>query len=329
MFSSDQITVIIPAFNPGKFLEEAIDSIETQSVHPGRVLIIDDGSAPPIRLSEKHRSFPIEIVRQSNAGQAKARNVGVSIATTPLIAFLDADDLWHPFKLEWQLTALQQYPDTTCVGCRSVLVDASGKCIGSGPGSFTGGLTILSYPDFAQGAADAVLVPSMVVMKRQTIIDIPAFNPAFQPIEDIVFFDGFFKAGGNAVMIDQPLLKRRMHGNNLTFRYADMLRGYLKWITERVEPCGNSDLTETLRSRAYLVTGLSALSARQTCAARSLLRRSWNQQRNPKTLFAFFFACLGSWAADLFRRIKHSWSGQQGETRLMKVAPPDRAPGES
>ncbi|MFZ2956018.1 MAG: glycosyltransferase family 2 protein [Candidatus Ozemobacteraceae bacterium] len=326
MFHPDQITVIIPAFNPGVFLEEALDSIEAQTALPGRVIVIDDGSTPPIILSGKRRSLPVEIVRQKNTGQAEARNVGVSLARTPLVAFLDADDLWHPLKLEWQLAALRTHPEVTCVGCRAILVDASGTSIGSGPGSFTGGFSALSYQDFVNGAAEAVLVPSMVVMNRRTLSDIPVFNTAFQPIEDIVFFDGFFKKCGKALMVDQALLKRRMHGNNLTFRYADMLRGYLKWVMEYVEPCENAALVQSLRSRAFLVTGLSALSARQTSAARHLLRKSWCQQHNTKALCAFFFACLGSWTADLFRRLKHVRSGQLGKRRLMMVLHPLNTP---
>jgi len=323
MISPDQITVIIPAFNPGAFLEEAIDSIEAQTALPGRVLVIDDGSSPPIELSEKRRSFSVEVVHQANMGQAEARNIGVSMARTPLVAFLDADDLWHPLKLEWQLAALRIHPEAACVGCRAILVDKSGSCIGSGPGSFAGGLAALSYQEFVSGVPEAILVPSMVVMDRRILSNIPAFNPMFQPIEDIVFFDGFFKAHGKVLMVDQPLLKRRMHGNNLTFRYADMIRAYLKWATERVEPCQDEALTQSLRARAYLVTGLSALSAGQNPAARKLLRQSWRRQPNTKALCAFIFACLDSWVADFFRRLKRVRSGNLGKTRLMRVSPPD------
>jgi glycosyltransferase involved in cell wall biosynthesis len=93
-----------------------VESVLAQSVVPGEIIVVDDGS----RDDTVERLAPYEgrvrFLRQENQGVAAARNTGLAQASGDFIAFLDADDAWHPQKLERQLQAFARFPDAGLVG---------------------------------------------------------------------------------------------------------------------------------------------------------------------------------------------------------------------
>lgn len=100
------VSIIMPAFNVENYIEESIVSIINQSHEKWELIIIDDGSTD--LTAEICRRFinldnRIKYIYQENSKQASARNNGISIAKGDIIAFLDADDLWLPDKLETTL----------------------------------------------------------------------------------------------------------------------------------------------------------------------------------------------------------------------------------
>lgn len=115
MTESAAVSVVIPAFRAERFIADAIRSVLCQTRPPAEIVVVDDGSPQPL---ERHlRSFLSDIfyVRHSNLGPAAARNTGVAMTTAPWIAFLDADDLWEPTKLEKQLQFLASHPECAVV----------------------------------------------------------------------------------------------------------------------------------------------------------------------------------------------------------------------
>ena len=96
------VSVVIPTYNAAEFIQEAITTALEQSHAPKEIIVVDDGSTDNTKeiLSDVNE---IHFVRQNNKGPASARNHGASLATGQWIAFLDADDLWAPTKLEVQL----------------------------------------------------------------------------------------------------------------------------------------------------------------------------------------------------------------------------------
>lgn len=95
------VSVVIPAYNAQDFLAEAIESALGQSVSPLEVLCVDDGSHDA--TVEIAKGYGVQVIKQQNGGPAKARNAGLAAANGEWIAFLDADDVWLPEKLERQL----------------------------------------------------------------------------------------------------------------------------------------------------------------------------------------------------------------------------------
>ena len=118
MTSSATISVVIPCFNSAATIERALRSVEHQTTKPHEVLVVDDASSDnTVTIIEQYArtsSLNIRMIKQSmNGGPSVARNAAWNDAASEFIAFLDADDQWHPQKLELQLGAMLANP--TCV----------------------------------------------------------------------------------------------------------------------------------------------------------------------------------------------------------------------
>jgi glycosyltransferase involved in cell wall biosynthesis len=109
-----RISVIIPAYNAASTLQECLESVVRQSVRPFEVILVDDGSTDNTRrvAAKFEAKLTLRIVSQANSGLGKARNAGMAAATGDAYAFLDADDVWLPGKLEQGVKGLLKYPKT-------------------------------------------------------------------------------------------------------------------------------------------------------------------------------------------------------------------------
>jgi glycosyltransferase involved in cell wall biosynthesis len=104
------ISCVVPCFNSEVYLAECLDSIFAQTYRPIEVIVADDGSADG--TLEVVRRYPeVIVVTQPDRGPAATRNLGLRRATGELVAFLDADDLWHRDKLTLQYQCFVDDPD--------------------------------------------------------------------------------------------------------------------------------------------------------------------------------------------------------------------------
>lgn len=102
---SDSVSVVIPSYNCEKYIVDCVRSVLKQTCSPLEIIVVDDGSLDNTRavLSPFIAESKLKYLHQKNKGAAAARNRGMRNATGEFIAFLDADDLWLPRKLEKQL----------------------------------------------------------------------------------------------------------------------------------------------------------------------------------------------------------------------------------
>jgi glycosyltransferase involved in cell wall biosynthesis len=121
------VSVIIPNYNYGRFLREAIDSALGQTHPPHEVIVIDDGSTDESREILESYGMRIRVHYQQNEGVGAARNKGAEMATGEVLAFLDADDLWAPAKIEKQLADLESKPNVGLVHCGLQYIDENGR----------------------------------------------------------------------------------------------------------------------------------------------------------------------------------------------------------
>jgi glycosyltransferase involved in cell wall biosynthesis len=116
--SNATVSVVIPCFNSAATIERALRSVEHQTTKPHEVLVVDDASSDNtvsiIEQFARNSLLNIRVIKQSvNGGPSVARNTAWNVVTSEFIAFLDADDQWHPQKLELQLGVMLD--NRTCV----------------------------------------------------------------------------------------------------------------------------------------------------------------------------------------------------------------------
>jgi glycosyltransferase involved in cell wall biosynthesis len=103
------VSVVIPAYNAGRFLCEAVESALAQTRPPGEILVVDDQSSDDTVAVA--RNLPVRLLQTPvNSGSAVARNLGIQAAKGSFIALLDADDLWLPHHLETVLPLVEEHP---------------------------------------------------------------------------------------------------------------------------------------------------------------------------------------------------------------------------
>lgn len=130
-----EVSIIIPAYNAEKYIEQTIDSVFSQTYQNWELIVIDDGSvdltAKKIEkyLSDKRVSYYF----QKNSGVSVARNRGISLAKGDYITFLDADDFWDMDNLRKKIDLLKKLPDIDWVFSDVYNADSNLKRIGIAP----------------------------------------------------------------------------------------------------------------------------------------------------------------------------------------------------
>lgn len=104
MSRTDSVTVIVPAYNAGLYLQATLESIQSQTQRPEQIIVIDDGSTDDTAAIAENMGAML--VQQDRKGPGAARNRGINLADTELIAFCDADDYYHPDKLKHAIEEL-------------------------------------------------------------------------------------------------------------------------------------------------------------------------------------------------------------------------------
>jgi glycosyltransferase involved in cell wall biosynthesis len=209
------ISVVIPAFNPGPLLKDALASVVAQTYQDWDLVVVDDGSTED--LSWVRDVDPrIRLIRTDHLGASIARNVGIGSTDGKYVAFLDADDRWRPGKLALQLNALSRGALFSYTAFD--LIDEAGNRIGPGYGAEVGYLDML--------AGTLGVVQSSATVRRDALEAVGMFNPLLWVQQDL---DLFIKLAhlGPSVYTDSVEVEYRIHGSNLTKAYWRAVRELL------------------------------------------------------------------------------------------------------
>ncbi len=120
------VSVVVPCFACAGTIERAVASVAAQTCRPLELILVNDASLDETAacLQRLHDQYPewVHVVHLGvNVGAGEARNAGWSVAKCKYIAFLDADDSWHPRKLEWQFAFMQAHPEIALSGHAHVI----------------------------------------------------------------------------------------------------------------------------------------------------------------------------------------------------------------
>jgi len=190
--------------NAEGYLASALDSIAAQTFQDFEVIVVDGGSTDDsLRIA---RSYPnVSCMHQVGSGFANAWSQGIKQARSPLISFLDSDDLWTPDKLARQVAYLDGHPDKGYVVGRVQFFAGSEQTL---PPGFK--------PQLLKGSHIAYM-PGTTTIRRQVIDRIGLFEENWEIVSDIVWFQRLREAKVEAGLIDDVLLRKRVHASNLSY----------------------------------------------------------------------------------------------------------------
>lgn len=300
------ISVIIPTYNCDKYICEAIDSVLRQTYSDYEIIVIDDGSTDTTRTIIKNKYSSIRYYYVKNSGVSAARNFGISMAQGELIAFLDADDMWLPEKLEKQAALFNKDEELGLVFTENIFFNEQGVS------EFTANkLTRLMHGDIVRNIFLNSYVVTSTVMVRKSVFDhIGRFEEDLLVAEDDNMWMRIGMKYGIA-LLDERLAQYRMTKGSLSSDFDGIIIGVNKQI-------------EILRSRyPDLYDSLGPLAIRKKYADLyfSEAYRDFNQGNysasrtrfidsymsyplRPRSLFYFFSTYLPSWTIEMIREIK-------------------------
>lgn len=208
------ISVIIPVRDGAAFLSDALDSVFAQHHRPLDVIVVDDGSTDAsCEVAEAHAG-DVRILSQPPLGLGAARNSGLRAAKGNHIAFLDADDLWIPSKLNRQLAMIEE-------GCEIVFSQAEEF--------LTPELEQAGDTRFAvrRGTLRGI-ISSAALFTRRALDTVGPFDEKLAVGE---FLDWLSRAKHRNLavcMVEEVLVRRRIHGNNTGINRKDERKDYVR-----------------------------------------------------------------------------------------------------
>lgn len=211
------ISVVITAYNYGKYISVAIESALSQTYTDIEVIVIDDGSTDntPTVMEQYASDARIRYIRQANQGQPKAKNRGVAESAGEFVAFLDADDIWMPNKLARQLTLFSD-PEVGVVYTRRLWMDQHGAIIPGNERTLRRG-NILNHI-----FVDNFICFSSSIVRKHLLLDAGGFD---ENLPMGIDYDLWIRLAARCHFdfVDEPLVKYRTgHANlskNITRRY--------------------------------------------------------------------------------------------------------------
>jgi glycosyltransferase involved in cell wall biosynthesis len=212
---NSDITVVIPCFNYGAYVREAVDSVLAQDGGPAQIVVVDDGSTDP-GTTRSLDSLPdgVHVMRRENGGPAAARNSGAAETDTPYLLMLDADDKLAPGALASLRSPLDSDPQ---LGYSYGLIEFFGEWSGR-----------LSFPDYdPYRLLYRPIVGATSLVRRSVWDDIGGFDAKVRGYEDWDFYLSALVRGWRGRRVPHvALLYRRHRGSKLDIDRSAYRRGY-------------------------------------------------------------------------------------------------------
>jgi len=165
------IAVIIAVYNGERHINAALDSVFRQTLLPAEVIVVDDGSTDRSAelLATSEYAERITLLRQANAGQSAARNLGCCHTSSSLVAFLDQDDQWYPNHLADLAACLAEYPNAGWCYSDFDEIDAEGRLV-------TRGFHIAHGLQHPKTSLTDMLGQDLMILPSATLVEASAFR---------------------------------------------------------------------------------------------------------------------------------------------------------
>jgi len=214
------ISVIIPNYNNGHYLNAAIQSVLDQEYCDFEIIVVDDGSTDNSQEVVASFGHQVRYIWQENQGLGGARNTGIRASRGEFIALLDADDQWAPGFLEMMVSLTAQYPEAAVYYCCAQGMDVDGRELpqrfGSPPRSPEVMYQTLLRANF--------LIPSTVLLRKAIVLEAGLFEQEIQSIHGCEDWDLWLRLLPEHRFIGTSacLVRYRLHGSSLSANPAGM-----------------------------------------------------------------------------------------------------------
>jgi glycosyltransferase involved in cell wall biosynthesis len=312
-----KVSVVIPAYNYGRFAGEAIQSVLDQTFKDFELLVVDDGSTDNTReVVNGFKDNRINYIYQKNRGVPAARNSGILATNGEYIAFLDADDLWLPQFLELEVEVLDSQPEVGIV-CSDFYVFDDRR-----------GVTIRSswHDKWSHGRINPQKARQNALrylLSRATFISLSMTMFRRDMFTEVGYFDETLKRGGEdwdifvrisrrfpIGTIDIPLGGRRQHGANITENWENIYESKLVVLDKAVRSYSLSNDEQRIAkrriARTYMYYGYELLVSGRITSGRAKLLTSISV--NPWCVRPFIYLA-GSYMGRTLILIVKSWKG--------------------
>lgn len=268
------VSVVITAYNEEEYIAEALESVLEQTYRNVEIVVVDDGSTDATGEVVKAYGDAVQYVWKENGGSASARNRGIRESQGAYVAFLDADDLWRPTKLEIQMQQHAADPTLAWSYTDSYLVGASDETI------LYRRSQVQSCPD-GEVLADLLLgnfiAPSMTVVRSDVLEAVGGFDetPLHRISED---WDLWLRIAEQhrVRFINVPLTCMRQHPSRKTtsMDLEHALESRMAIIDKAVErnPQQLADVHDTARANLLVNIGRKWINREERHKARELLK---------------------------------------------------------
>lgn len=208
--SNPEVSVIMPAFNAGIFISEAIESIRLQTLRNWELIVIDDGSVDDTVAIVRKMAIGdprIRLIHQEHQGIEVALNLGLANAKSRLIARMDADDICHPDRLEKQVDYLWEHPEVGVISSCVKLIEREERSEG-----------LHAYVEWV----NSLQTHEQISLGR--FIDAPLIHPSVCFRKELITAHGGYRQGDFPE--DYELWLRWLHGGVRMEKLPDVLLGW-------------------------------------------------------------------------------------------------------
>jgi glycosyltransferase involved in cell wall biosynthesis len=219
MTTTAPVTAVIPSYNCGEMVIEAVESVLAQTTVPSQIIVVDDGSTDGTPEWLRPYRDRIHYVRQPNQGVSSSRNRGIAEARNDVIAFLDADDVWHPRKIELQLETFTSHSELGLLGTKSFEWPSEQL-----PRVNQRAHESVSRVTWRRLVVRSFFVTSTIMVRRHVLSQVGWFDPALRRAEDRDLYIRIAKAFPVA-NLDLPLTGYRLRADSLSGQVSTMADG--------------------------------------------------------------------------------------------------------
>jgi len=271
------VSVVIPAYNAEPYLEDCLRSVLSQTHPVEEVLVVDDGSTDGTKRIVESFGSPVRLLEQKQGGPARARNLAVSQARGEWIAFLDADDMWVPEKVQKQLDALAANPDAVFCYTGLLALKLDGSRVPVPPPA-------LAHVDAMLSLTNVGIPPSAVMLRRETLLQVGGFNEIQRGCEDWDLWFRLRKLGTFCEVPEALTVYRESLGglsSNAEHMYQDFLRMLDRVLLADKHGWKRSLWRRRIMSYQQYKAAMTARHAGQTAVERKFLAASLQTWPSP------------------------------------------------